>query len=191
MEKEKNKAIAQGRDEIKVLRKTQAEISTRLDHKDPTQKKITSKTWPSIRILQAKNKEQSLQVAKKMENFSALATRRLHGASEQMALTIQQGDGKNEMEAENASDAAARLLIIADQAAAEEQGRSKRERGRRKRITGNNYFGQAISGGDVDFTRNYQVDKKFREDILEHIDTSGLDETERKVLDDYVRDVVR
>ena len=190
-EKEKNQALAQGRDEIRVLRKNQAEISTRLDHKDPSEKKLTAQAWPQIKFLENKNKDRSQALAKKMESFSSLASRRLIGASEQMTATIQAGDEKKELAAESASDAAARLLIIADQAAAEEQGRAKRDRGRRKRLTGNNYFGQAVSGGDVDFTRNYQVDRKYREDIIERIDPSTLDENDKKILDDYVRDVVR
>jgi hypothetical protein len=39
--------------------------------------------------------------------------------------------------------------------------------------------------------REYQVDRRYREDILEEVQTSSYDEDNRILLENYLRQVVR
>jgi hypothetical protein len=85
---------------------------------------------------------------------------------------------------------AGRLLRQAEQAAQRARD-SGQDRGRRRRVNGDNYYGQSIVGGDVEIKREYEVDRKYREDILDEVSRSRVDDDDKILLDRYTREVVR
>ena len=81
----------------------------------------------------------------------------------------------------------------ADSAARKDQ-KKKRQRGRRKRSQSNKYYGNQIVGGDIAIQREYNVDRRYREDIIEEVQKSqdaNLDTEDQQLLDNYLRQVIR
>ncbi len=107
-----------------------------------------------------------------------------------MKSTVSFGNDKKFVLAESNSDMAARLLRQAESATKQSQNK-RRSRGRRRRVTGDNYYGQPVVGGDIEIQREYQVDRRFREDILDEVLNSGEDVENRVLLDNYLRRVIR
>ena len=48
-----------------------------------------------------------------------------------------------------------------------------------------------LLGGDIEITRDYQVDRRYREDVLNDVQGSGYDEESRSLLENYLREIVR
>jgi len=112
-----------------------------------------------------------------------------------MELAVKEGSKGNFSNAESGSDLAARLLHEADSAAKKSQKRGSERR--RRRVTGDGYYGQSIVGGDVEIRTEYKVDKRYRENILKEVrgvlgrQGGELDPEDRRLLDSYLREVVR
>ena len=106
-----------------------------------------------------------------------------------MGVTLKSGDNKNYNQAESQADRAGRLLQMARNKS-QRPKRSSRSR-RRKRTSGDRYYGQSIHGGDLEIVREYKVDKRYRQKILEEAQDSDVSESERPVLENYLRRIVR
>ena len=45
--------------------------------------------------------------------------------------------------------------------------------------------------GDIEIERGYKVDRRYREDILNEIQGSDYSEDKKKILDSYLRKIIR
>ncbi len=189
-EKQRQEGLASARDVIKELQKRQGEISGELDKADQKTKEQLAEQWPATRMKQNTNAKETKRLESQMRSLSPTAGERIEAAAKAMEMTNEAGDTGNYQMAESASDMAGRMLRQADSAAQQSQ-QKKRDRGRRRRVTGDTYYGQSVVGGDVEMKREYQVDRRYREDILEEVQTSSYDEDNRILLENYLRQVVR
>ena len=59
-------------------------------------------------------------------------------------------------------------------------------------MTSDQYYGSSVAGGDVEIRREYEVSRRYREDILDEVrratDSDGRD---RELLENYLRKVIR
>lgn len=189
LEKERREGIASAREKLRELQKRQDQISRYLDHAPEQAQNALQAEWPSHRMHQNTNIKESRELEGLLRAFAPQAGQRIKAAGERMEATVESGNKGEFADAESSSDSAARLLRLADQSAKEqEQGGS---RGRRRRVTGNNYYGQTVVGGDIEIKREYEVDKRYREDILDEVRHSRFKEDNRNLLDDYVRQIIR
>lgn len=189
-EKQRQEGLASARNVIKELQKRQGEISSDLDKADQRPKDQLDEQWPATRMKQNTNARETKRLESQMRSLSPTAGERVKAAAEAMEITNTSGNSGKYQTAESASDMAGRLLRQADSAAQQSQ-QKKRDRGKRRRVTGDNYYGQSVVGGDIEMKREYQVDRRYREDILEEIQTSSYDEDNRTLLENYLRHVVR
>jgi len=125
-----------------------------------------------------------------MRSLSPTATSRIQAAIQAMDATGEYGSAGNYQLAESSSDLAGRLLRQAERAASQQQ-QKRRNRGRRRRVTGDNYYGQSVVGGDIEIKREYQVDRRYREDILNEVQSANYDEENQSLLENYLRHVIR
>jgi hypothetical protein len=79
-------------------------------------------------------------------------------------------------------------LRDADQAANKSQ--KQRDRGRRRKTSGDDYHGTAI-GGQVEIKSQYQVNPRYREDILKDVEDEMTSGENKNLLDGWLRQVVR
>ena len=191
---ERQQGLASARDELKEIQKRQGEISTSLDRAAEKKAEDLAKDWPAVRMSQSANEKAASGLEGKLRSISPGAGARIKAAAEAMEQTVKNGGEGNFGPAETFADQAGRLLRQADQAAKQQQQQSGRDRGRRRRVTGDNYYGQSVVGGDVEIKREYQVDRRYREDILDEVRNSGsggTDTENRSLLDNYLRQVIR
>lgn len=191
-EEERQQGLANARDEIRELQKKQGHISSKLDKAQTKSKEDLESQWPMALIEQNSNIKDTEALENKMRSLSPEAAIRMKAAHEAMRSTKDAGIDSDFVTAESQSDFAGRLLRQANSAAQQSQKQSQQSRGRRKRVVGDNYYGKNVMGGDVEIKRDYQVDRRYREDILEDVssrqNTSEEDET---ILNGYLREVVR
>jgi len=191
---ERQQGLASARDELKELQKRQGEISTALDRAAEKKKEDLEKNWPAVRMSQNANAKAAQSLEGKLRSLAPGAGVRIKAAAEAMEVTVRNGGDGNFPGAETMADQAGRLLRQADQATKQQQQQGGRDRGRRRRVTGDNYYGQSVVGGDVEIKREYQVDRRYREDILDEVRNSGSggsDTENRSILDNYLRQVIR
>ncbi|MDD1422373.1 hypothetical protein MEO40_25330, partial [Dolichospermum sp. ST_sed1] len=189
-QKEREQGLADARDEIRELQKTQGQISAKLDRSIGREQQELQDSWPLVNMNQNANINKSKGVEAQLRAISPEASRRVQAAIEAMEQTGKEGNEGKFAEAETNSDLAGRLLRQADSAAQKSQQESQ-SRGRRKRVVGDGYFGKNVVGGDVEIKSEYKVDRRFREDILEDVTTYEGSEEDRTILNGYLRDVVR
>lgn len=186
----RQKGIANARNQIRELQKRQGKISSYLDKAVEKQPDQLALNWPSNRMEQNTNIDGAKKLEGQLRQLSPMASLRIEAALKSMRETVDTGNKNEFNEAESFSDLAGRLLRQADSAAQKSQ--SKRQgRGNRRRIAGDNYFGQSVVGGDIEISREYEVDPRFRENILDSIRRSNLHEENKELLEDYLRKVVR
>ena len=65
------------------------------------------------------------------------------------------------------------------------------QRSRQRRRLGRKYHGRALYNSDINLIREYQVDRKYREDILDEIQDSQYHEQHKAILDNYLRRIIR
>lgn len=189
-EKERQEGLASARDTLRELQKRQGEVSGELDRAGERSKSDLDTQWPATRMKQNANSKETRQLEGQMRSLSPQANERIRAAIEAMEGTSQYGESGNYQLAESASDLAGRLLRQAESDAQQSQ-QKRRSRGRRRRVTGDNYYGQSVVGGDIEIKREYQVDRRYREDILDEVQSSSFDEENRTLLESYLRHVVR
>ena len=144
--------------------------------------------WPTQRMKQNTNLKEAKQLAAKLADVTPVAAARLKAAIRAMQETVSRGNAEEFAVAESNSDLASRLLRHTQQAT---RARSRMQRGRRRRTAGDRYYGQPIMGGTIELRRDYKVNKKYREDILEEIRDSKLLEKHGDLLDSYLRRIIR
>ncbi len=189
-EKQRQEGLASARDQLKELQKRQGEISAELDRAAERPKDDLEGQWPATRMKENTNVKETRRLESQMRSLSPTANGRIQAAIEAMEGTLQNGSEGNYQLAESNSDLAGRLLRQAESAAQQSQQKRK-NRGRRRRVTGDNYYGQSIVGGDIEIKREYQVDRRYREDILDEVQESTYDDENRALLENYLREVVR
>jgi hypothetical protein len=190
MEQERQQGLASAQDELKELQKAQGQISAKLDRASGRDGAELTDQWPAIRMAQNGNISGTSRLENKLRSLSPPAANRIKAAAESMDKTLKTGNGNDFVQAESQSDLAGRLLRQAESAARESQGRQK-SRGRRRRVTGDSYYGQSVVGGDIEIKREYEVDRRYREDILDEVKGARAEGENRAILDNYLRKTVR
>ncbi len=196
MEKKREKSMASLKEELRELQKQQDEISKDLDKATtPERKTEISSNEASIRLKQKANISGVKGLKMKISSFMSKSKTRLDFAEEAMNKVIEQLDSKDYLQAESASDMAARLLRDAQTAAEREQKQARQQRSRR-RVSSSNYHGKSIIGQDIQIIHRYSVDRRYRENILEDIqnelqNSSELDTDSKDYLKKYLKQVVR
>lgn len=187
-EQARQQGLSSAREKLQELQKRQDLISSDLDHATERGKSDLEKNWPSDRMQQNTNIKESEKLSDMLRMMAPMAGVRIDAAIESMKVTVESGNEGQFPVAESGSDNAARLLRLAKESTREQQSGS---RGRRRRIAGNNYYGQTIVGGDIEIKREYEVDKRYREEILDEVRHSSAEGEDRNLLEDYLRQVIR
>ncbi|MEI8026615.1 MAG: hypothetical protein WCI18_09725 [Pseudomonadota bacterium] len=188
-QQDKQKAMANAANKLKELQRNQGDISGRLDRADVRQDEI-SKEWNATASAQDKNKKSTQSLVSEMVAMSPEGAKRLEAASEAMGETMNSGSAKNFAAAESMSDMAARLLNQSQKSLQEKQQEQGREPRKRRQISGDNSFGTQVSG-NVDLKRDYTVDKKYREEILDSINETPAAKDDLPLINNYLRKTVR
>ncbi len=188
-EQDRQQGLANARNELREIQQRQDQVSTALDRAAERNKDDLASQWQSARGQELTNSKQSAGLLAQLRALSPNAGERLEAAISAMDMTIAQAGKGEYTNAETTADMAGRLLREAEQSAARSQ--QKRDRGRRKRTSGDDYHGNAVVGGDVDIKSEYNVDPRYREDILKDVQSSGDDSAERALLDNYLRQILR
>lgn len=186
-ERQRQQGLANARNELRELQQRQDQISTDLDRANERQSDVEKK-WPSARASENTNINQAQGLLNKLRTLSPRAGDRLEAAIKAMQLTLSSGEGKAWTDSETASDFAGRLLRDADQAANKSQ--SQQSRGRRRRSGGDEYHGTSI-GGQVEIKSEYQVDPRYREEILRDVEDEISNGENKAILDGWLHEVVR
>lgn len=189
-EQQRQEGLASAQNTLRELQQRQGEISTDLDRAAEKPKHQMDDRWASTRMKQNVNARDTKRLEGQMRALAPTAGARIEAAQEAMESTLKAGNDGNYALAESNSDLAGRLLRQAERAASQSQ-QKRRSRGRRRRVTGDNYYGQSVVGGDIEIKREYEVDRRYREDILNEIQDANLDEEQRALLENYLRHIVR
>jgi hypothetical protein len=188
-ERKRQQGLASARNVMRELQKRQGKISTKLDKAKINEKEV-SESWASTRMKQNTNANETRRVENQVRALAPKVAIRMKQAVKSMEKTVETGNAGNYVAAESSSDLAGRLLRQAQQAA-NKSSRKRRSRGRRRRVTGDNYYGQSIVGGDVEIKREYQVDRRYREDILNEVLNEQTGSENKALLENYLRQVIR
>lgn len=188
-EQERQQGLANARNELREIQQRQDQVSAALDRASERTKDDLSSQWQSNRGQELTNSKQSSGLLMQLRALSPTAGDRLEAAIAAMEATLSTGNKGDYVSAESTADLAGRLLRDAEQSAARSQ--QKRDRGRRKKTSGDDYHGNAIVGGDVEIKSEYNVDPRYREEILRDVQSSGDDAADRTLLDNYLRQILR
>lgn len=193
LKQERQQSLNQAENKLKQLQKEQSRVSALLDKATKRETSDLQKAWTTARTLETAIISQTSQMATQMKAVAPEAAERIEAAAEAMSQTIAAGDSEKFVAAESASDLAGRLLRNAQQKANEEKRRSQgNSNQRQRRRTGSgDYYGKTVIGGDVAIERTYEVDKRYREAILDDVRSYKATPEERKVLNKYLRETVR
>jgi len=188
-EKNKQEGLASAREELVAIQKRQAVISTKLDKSATRTQEDLDEVWPMSRMNQNTNIKDTNKLAQKIRALSPQAANRLNLALEAMKLTLQNGNDSNYIESESYSDLSNRLLRQAETSSSQQsQGYGRK----RRKVAGDNYYGRSLYGGDIELKRDYEVDRRYREDIIEEInDSSSYDTKNKMIFDNYLRRIIR
>ncbi|NRA45943.1 MAG: hypothetical protein HRU09_13395 [Oligoflexales bacterium] len=187
-EQKRQEGLASARKQLRELQKRQGKISGDLDQAITKDSESLSDRWPMTRLKQNTNIKDTRKLEAQLRALSPKAGGRIHAAMEAMKLTVESGEHKDYVKSESYSDLAGRLLRKAEK---DSMKTNKRQSRRRRRVTGDRYYGQSVHGGDLEISRDYQVDKRYREDILEEIQNSQGSEENQRLLERYLRQIIR
>jgi hypothetical protein len=187
LEKQRQQGLANAQNDLRELQQRQDQISTDLDRAAERLADVQQK-WPAARAAENSNVNQANGLLGKLRALSPNAGERLNAAIEAMGLTVTSGESAQFAQAESASDLAGRLLRDAEQAASRSQ--KQQGRGRRRRAGGDEYHGTSI-GGQVEIKSEYQVDPRYREDILRDVESEISNGENKAILDGWLHEVVR
>lgn len=192
-EKQRQQGLANAQNQLRELQKRQSTVSTKLDKAAQREEKDLQESWASVRMDQNSNIKGTRELEGQLRSLSPTAGERMKAAIDAMELTVNGGNQNQFADAESASDMAGRLLQQAESAARQSQ-RDNGKRGRRRRVTSDQYYGNQVAGGDVDLRRDYQVNRRYREDVLNDIRELKKRESSEEsdsLLEDYLRKVIR
>ncbi len=192
-EEKRQEGLANARNVLKELQKRQGQVSSQLDRAAQRPASELAQQWAMTRMEQNTNIRGTKQLEAQLRALSPLASERIKVAAEFMEGTLQSGNEGKFVDAESGSDRAGRLLRQADSAASQSQ-QQQRSRGRRRRVSGDGYYGQSVIGGDVEIKRDYEVDRRYREDVLEDVRQSTWQQSEpenKALLENYLLEIIR
>jgi hypothetical protein len=191
MEEQRQQGLADARQNLRELQKRQGKVSQELDQAAVRPEQELANQWASTRMEQNSNIQGTKSLEAQLRSVSPMASERIKAAVESMELTVSSGNQQAFAQAESASDLAGRLLRQADSAARRSQ-QQRQERGRRRRVTSDQYYGSPVAGGDVEIRREYQVNPRYREDILDQVRRAKQDgKDDDRLLESYLRQVIR
>lgn len=176
------------REELRAMQQRQARISTYLDRAAQRSTEELQQGWATTRMRQNTNISAAEPLVQQLQAISPLAAQRLQNAVKAMQSTVDSGEAQEFVVAESHADLAGRLLRHTRAATRQ---RLPVRRPRRRKISGDRYHGQPVIGGYIELQRDYRVNERYREDILEAIRRSNLLEKHRNLLDAYLRRVIR
>lgn len=188
-QQKKNEALAK----LKEIQKEQAKVSIALDKAPRKATDELQEKWAELSGQQRSTMAKTTELEALLKVIAAKAAERIAEARTSMGRTIESGEQGQFPQAESHSDFANRLLRQA-RSEANRANRRRQRLDRRRRVTGDNYYGSRIVGGDIEFKRTYQVNRKYREDVLEQIQKhKGEMESaeQRKILEDYMFRVIK
>ncbi|MBI2603335.1 MAG: hypothetical protein HYW48_09795 [Deltaproteobacteria bacterium] len=187
-EQERQKNLLSAQEELQELQKRQLQVSSQLDHSTTRSQDELAKQWPVARTHQNTNIKDAKRLESQLLAVSPKSANRLGAALEAMKQTADSGNEGSFIKAESFSDLAGRLLRQANKAATQQE---RSRRGSRNRVTGDNYYGQAIIGGDIVIEHEYQVAPRYRQEVLDEILESGYEGEDRSVLNNFLRRILR
>jgi hypothetical protein len=182
-------AANQVQEKLRELQRVQDGVSRKLDKASERDQGELKKSWGAVQSAQSENATESTQLLKMLQMMSPRGADRLKAAVASMQDVVVQGNTSSFALAESASDLASRLLRDAAHLAQKQQ--EKASRGKRKRPSGDNYFGKSIDGGDIEIKRQYSVDPRYREQVLDDVQSELFQGTDQSVLDSYLRETLR
>ena len=178
--------IQAAQNDLREIQQRQTRISTYLDKAAQRNKEELQQGWATTRMRQNTNIGAAKPLLQQLQAVSPQAAQRLQNAVKAMQATVDSGEAQEFVTAESYSDLAGRMLRHT-RAATRQRLPSRRQR--RRRVAGDRYHGQPVIGGYIELQRDYRVNKRYREDILEEIRRSNLLEKHRHLLDAYLRRV--
>ena len=193
-ESERQQGLADARNILKLIQKTQEGVSKGLYKADERRSEV-EKAWPTVRMDQNNNIKAASSLELKLRALSPTAGDRIAYAVKSMKMVVDRGQEDEFVVAESASDMAARLLHQAESAARKAQQQEERQRGSRRRVSGDKYYGNQVIGGQVEIRHEYEVSRMYREDILDDVQKFREQHPDNRqydgLLDDYLRAIVR
>ena len=190
-EQQRQQGLADSRKTLRELQKRQSKVSSGLDRSAQQQESALKSKWSSLRMEQNANIKQTGSLEAQLRSLSPEAAERIKAAREAMNMAVSAGNEDSFIQAESASDMAGRLLRQADSAANRSQRKSQRS-GRRRRVASDQYHGSSVVGGDVEIKREYQVNRRYREDVLDEVSRARATEgRDKELLENYLRKVIR
>lgn len=191
MESERQQGLADARNNLRELQKRQGKVSQKLDRAAMRPADELKEQWASVRMEQNANIEGTASLEGQLRSLSPLAAERIKAALQNMENAVEAGNEQAFAQAESSSDLAGRLLRQADSAARRSQ-QQRQGRGRRRRVTSDQYYGSPVAGGDVDIRREYRVNPRYREEILDQVRRAQqTDAQDEKLLERYMRQIIR
>ena len=188
-DQKRQEGLASARKKLRELQKRQGKISTDLDNAYAQKKEDLEDKWPLIRLKQNTNSKETRKLTAQLKALSPSAGMRIEAAYKSMLGVLENGENSNYIKAESYSDLAGRLLRKAEKESQKSIGNKQRRV--RKRVTGDQYYGQSVHGGDLEISREYQVDKKYREEILGEFQGQEKNEDNQRIIDKYLRSIIR
>lgn len=188
LDQKRQQGLASLREKLIELQSVQGKISKILDKSAQKDKDILEKDWPIARMNQNSNIKKSKQLKAELMALAPNAGGRLQAAVEAMENVAKNGGEGEYVRAESFSDLAGRLLRQTNKESQRQQNSSPRKR---RRTSGDRYYGQSIHGGDLELKRDYEVDKQYREEILEDVQSEDQNNEYSEYLNDYLRSMVR
>ena len=180
--------LQKAQNDLREMQQRQTRISTYLDKSAQREKSELQQGWAATRMRQNTNIKAAQPLLQQLQEISPLAAARLQTAVKAMQAAVASGEEGEFIAAESHADLAGRLLRHTRAATRQ---RLPQRRQRRRRVTADRYHGQPIIGGYIELQRDYKVNRKYREDILEEMRRSNLLEKHRDLLDAYLRKVIR
>ena len=180
--------IQAAQENLREMQQRQTRISTYLDKSAQRSAEELQQGWAATRMRQNTNIAATQPLLRQLQAVAPQAALRLQNAVRAMQGTVSNGEAQEFIAAETHADLAGRLLRHTRTATRQ---RLPARRQRRRRMAGDRYHGQPVIGGYIELQRDYRVNKRYREDILEEIRRSNLLEKHRHLLDAYLRQVIR
>ena len=188
LEKQRQKSLVSARDELQELQRRQLEVSKQMHRADSRTQDELAKDWTIARMHENTNISAAGKLEEKLNALTPHSAERLSAAVEAMKLTLENGNEADYVHAETFADLAGRLLHQASKMTQEEEQQKTR---RDHRNSGDNYYGQAIIGGDIETEHEYHVDPRYREEVLDEVIKSDYQGDNRTLLNNFLKRIIR
>jgi hypothetical protein len=190
-EQKRQQGLANAQNQLRKLQKTQDEISKSLDKASGRDKESLDDAWTLSGLKQRSNIQDTKRLEAEMRSVSGRVGERLQAAIKEMKGTESKAEGQEFAQAESHSDLAARLLRNAESIAKQQARRKQGPGKRRRRRGGENYYGSNVIGGDVKVRYEYEVDSKYRGQVLDALRGTADSDEDRAILDSFLRKILR